>query len=142
MKKKLLCSMVQFVLDIDWLTTKEFCSEHGIPEPCFTVDVKTSADKFLQVDAVKQRLLVQYAKFLNKPLTKEMLTGKTPCFYGFKEVETRGGWHKFNCEKYTIVNDEYGFWLEMYDSVDGKRINRVEDLVGCVLLIDLEQILR
>ena len=32
--------------------------------------------------------------------------------------------------KYTITNDDHGFWLEPYDSVDGSRITKIEDLIN------------
>lgn len=55
----------QFVLDLDWLTTVEFCDKYKIPHPYFTGDVKTSADQFLRLDAIKYRMIVEKAK--NKP---------------------------------------------------------------------------
>ena len=64
--------MVQFILEIDWMTTKDFCDTYHIPHPYFTGDVKTSVDKFLQVDAIKHKMFVEYAKFLNKPLEMGM----------------------------------------------------------------------
>jgi hypothetical protein len=49
-------SMIQFILDIDWMTTEEFCEAYHIPIPVFTGDVKSSADQLLQIDAVKHRI--------------------------------------------------------------------------------------
>jgi hypothetical protein len=68
MKESKLISMTQYILDIDWLATKEFCDKYHIPHPFFTGDVRTSADQFLQIDAVKHRMFLEYAKFLRKPL--------------------------------------------------------------------------
>jgi hypothetical protein len=76
MKESKLVPMTQYILDIDWLTTKEFCDTYKIPHPVFTGDVKTSADQFLQVDAIKHKMFVEYAKFLVKPLKKGMFI---PC---------------------------------------------------------------
>lgn len=118
--------MVQFILEIDWMTTKEFCDTYSVPRPYFTGDVKTSADKLLQVDAIKHKLFVEYAKFLAKDISIDILKNKL----GFADLEVRGGYPKFSNGKFTITNDEYGFWLEPYDSVDGIRLSKVEDLVG------------
>jgi len=85
---KKLISMVDFILEIDWLTTKEFCDKYKVPLPFFTGEVKSSAEQFLQIDAIKQKMFVEYAKFLNKKLTLEMFVGKKPIFYGFEITET------------------------------------------------------
>mgnify|MGYP001346061043 CR=1 FL=1 len=81
-KKVKLISMVDFILYIDGLTTVEFCDKYGVPHPYFTGDVRTSADQFLQVDAIKYRLITAYAKFLNKELTLDMFEGDKKIFNG------------------------------------------------------------
>ncbi len=80
--------MVQFILDIDWLSTIEFCNKHGVPHPRLTHNVEASANQLLQVDAVKHRLFREYAKFLNKKLTLDMFVGKDPIFPGFETAKT------------------------------------------------------
>lgn len=67
--------MVQFILEIDQMTTKEFCDKYNVPHPYFTGDVRTSADKFLQVDAIKHKMFVEHAKLLkrNTPIAKEWI---------------------------------------------------------------------
>lgn len=125
MKVKII-SMVQFVLDIDWMTTKEFCAEYSIPRPYFTGDIKSSADQFRKLDVIKHKMFVEYAKLLNKNITTEILQKNM----AFESVDVRGGNPQFKNGKYTITNDEFGFWLEPYDSVDGCRISKIEDFVN------------
>lgn len=74
MTTKKLIPMHDFVLEIDALTTLEFCNMYGCPVPKFIGNVETSADQFLQVDAIKHRIFVEYAKFLNKPLNEQMFS--------------------------------------------------------------------
>jgi len=76
MKSKKLVPMTQFILDIDWMTTKEFCETYKIPLPTVTGGV----NDFLQVDAIKQKMFVEYAKFLNMDLREDMFTGEKPIF--------------------------------------------------------------
>lgn len=130
METKKLVSMVDFILEIDWLTTKEFCDAYGIPYPYFTGEIKSSVDQFLQVDAIKHKMFVEYAKFLRKDLKIEMFIGENPIFVGFEKVDVRGGNPKVKNRKYEITNDQFGFWLEPYDSVDGYRLHKIQDLVG------------
>lgn len=82
--------MTQFILDIDWMTTKEFCETYKIPLPTVTGGV----NDFLQVDAVKQKMFVEYAKFLNTDLREDMFVGDKAIFPNFikcspKEAEKR-----------------------------------------------------
>jgi len=51
-----------YILYVDSLTTREFCKWQGVPEPRFTGDIRTSADLFLQIDAIKHRLFLERAK--------------------------------------------------------------------------------
>lgn len=126
MKQKKLIPMIQFILDIDWMGTKEFCDAYEIPHPFFTGDVKTSADLFLQVDAIKHKMFVEYAKLLNKAITSRILLENL----GFENMDVRGGYKKYKNGKYVITNDQYGFWLEPYDSVDGCRVHKLNDLIS------------
>ncbi len=125
MQSKTLIPMHQFILEIDFMSTSEFCDTYGVPHPYFTGDVQSSADKFLQVDAIKHKIFVEYAKFLNKPLTTEILLK----LLGFEAVDIRAGNEKYKQGQYVIENDEFGYWLEPYGSVDGLRIHKVNDLV-------------
>lgn len=51
-----------YILYIDSMTTREFCQWQGIPEPYFTGNTRTSAEQFLQIDAIKHRLFLEKAK--------------------------------------------------------------------------------
>ncbi|MES2287521.1 MAG: hypothetical protein V4547_17635 [Bacteroidota bacterium] len=124
-KRRKLVSMVDYILAIDWMGTAEFCKEYGIQEPYFTGEIESSAKQFLKVDCVKHRLFVQHAKFLNKPLNGAMLKGLE-----FHCIDMCGGHPQYESGKYQITNDEYGFYLQPYDSVDGARISKVMDLIG------------
>lgn len=124
--------MVQFIIETDWLTTQEFCDKYGVPHPYWTGDVKTSAYAFLRRDLVAKRLFVDYAKFLSRKLTPDMFVGDSPIFLGFESSHVIGFYPKIKMkgDKYVITNDKYGLFLEPYDSVDGRRIQKVEDLSG------------
>ena len=71
-------TLEQYILDIDFMTTKEFCDTYNIPHPQYTGDVKTSADQFLAIDAIKQRMFVEYAKKLRKEATNVQLLHTAP----------------------------------------------------------------
>ena len=58
MKSKKLVPMTQFILDIDWMTTKEFCDTYKIPYPT----VIGGVNDFLQVDAIKQKNVCRICK--------------------------------------------------------------------------------
>lgn len=49
-------------------------------------------------------------------------------FEGFEVVNSRGGYVKVKHGKYTITNDNFGLWLEPYDSCDGIRLTTISDL--------------
>lgn len=72
--------MVDYILNIDWMTTTEFCNETGAPLP----NIRSGVDSFLQIDAIKHRMFVEYAKFLNKPITLELFIGKSKVFENFE----------------------------------------------------------
>jgi hypothetical protein len=59
-------TMIEFILEIDSLTTTEFCKKYNVPLPVFTGEIKSSADQFLQIDAIKQKMFVEYAKQLSR----------------------------------------------------------------------------
>ena len=128
--KKSLMPMVQFILEIDFLSTEEFCDAYELQRPYWTGDTQTSADMFIRLEIIKHRMFVEYAKLLNKNLTKEMFVGKNPLIHGFHYVGYNSESKKIRNGKYEITFDQYGFWLEPYDSVDGRRLHKVEDLVS------------
>lgn len=138
MKIVKLLPMVKFILDIDSLTTKEFCDKYSVPHPFFTGNVDSSVDKLLQVDAVKHRMFLEYAKFLNKDLTQDMFVGERAIFVGFEAVGVRGGIPQVKNGKYIINFDQFGFYLNPYDSVDGVRLVKIEDLASAKLDISVD----
>lgn len=105
MQTKKLISMTQFILDIDWMSTTEFCKNTGAPLPRFIPnDVNASADQFLRLDCIKWRMVKDYAKFLNKNLIEDMFIGKRPMFPGFvKSTQMDATMHK-----YLLSFDNYG----------------------------------
>lgn len=117
--------MVDFILEIDWMTTPEFCKEYNIQEPYWNGNVESCANQFIKLDARKHKMFVEHAKLLNKDITKEILIN---C--GFTPVDVRGGYPKYKNGKYEITNDQYGFWLEPYDAMDGCRVNKLNDLTS------------
>lgn len=124
-----LITMVQFIIEMDWLSTKEFCTKYNVPRPRWTGDIKSSSDQLLNIDAIKHKMFVEYAKILNKEITVGILQERM----GFKSIETRSDRFTYKNGKVEIVNDQYGFWFNGYDGIDGKRISRVEDLVSLEL---------
>lgn len=59
-------TLEEYISYLDNLTTQEFCTIHTIPTPRFTGDVTTAATAFLQIDAIKYRLINEYNKTLKK----------------------------------------------------------------------------
>lgn len=55
-------SLLEYILFIDWMSTKDFCDWQGCPHPIAVGTPSQMADQFLQVDAIKHRLFVQKAK--------------------------------------------------------------------------------
>lgn len=54
--------IVDELLNIDWLTTTEFCKKYDWPLPVFTGDIKSSALLIMQVDAIKFHRIIEFAK--------------------------------------------------------------------------------
>lgn len=132
MKTRKLVSMVQYILDIDWMSTAEFCDEYNVPKPVLINDVNTMVNQLLQVDAIKHKMFVEYAKFLNKELSLDMFKDDNKVFNEFEINYLGSGIPRIEngkYGKYKIINDEYGFYLYPYDSSDGRRITKVIDLV-------------
>lgn len=77
---KELSQMADFVLEINAMTTTEFCKKYKIDLPYFTGEVESSAEQFIRLDGIKYRMLVNHAKkwkekesdtwLLNKQLTQ------------------------------------------------------------------------
>ena len=59
----------EYILEIDWLTTTEFCNKFNVPHPRFTGEVESSVNEMLRIDAVKHRMFVEKAKEIRKNLT-------------------------------------------------------------------------
>lgn len=77
----ILISMVNFILETDWLTTKEFCDKYNVPLPKFTGEVNSSVNELLAIDAIKHRYFVEYAKMLNRKITINDFVSDKPFFY-------------------------------------------------------------
>ena len=121
MKKKKLVSMIDFILEIDWMTTTEFCQETGAPMP----NVREGVNSFLQVDAIKHRMFVEYAKFLNKDLTIEMFEGEKRIFEDGKYVNRQPSieWNTYEINGIVVFRDVVG----SKNAFMGKK---VKDLAG------------
>lgn len=124
MRQRKLVSMIQFILDIDWMTTMEFCNEYGCPVP----DMKGGVNAFLQVDAIKHRLFTEYAKFLNKKLTLSMFVGNDKVFKDFEvalNFENKAVLRQFESQQvYAYINDDK-FTMHF-----PRMAERIEDLSG------------
>ena len=55
-------SMIEYILDIDWMTTTEFCKHYEVPPPTAIEGV----EGLFRIDAVKHKMFLDYAKKLNK----------------------------------------------------------------------------
>ena len=103
----ILKSLSDYILDIDFMTTNEFCLAYKVPMPYFTGDVKTSVDLILQIDAIKQRMFVEYAKFLNKELCMEMFEGDRKIFEGGQYIDRQPShdWNTYEIKDVVIFMD-------------------------------------
>lgn len=131
MKKEIkLIPMIQYILEIDWLGTKEFCDKFNVPVPTWKGSVPLASYEMHVVGDIKGKMYVDYAKILNKELSEDLLLKKI----GFIRVEDlRGAYPTFKNGKYEIINDVYGWWRSAYDSVDAKRVHRISDLLDLEL---------
>lgn len=142
MKTVKLKSMTEFILDMDFMTTNEFCTKYNVSLPGFTGEVKSSAAQFLKIDAIKHRLFVAYAKLLNSPIKEDMLKdiadGKTLFPYFEKssskramEIGTVNSFDNFGEDKFSLCifkekTDEHAScWHTYY------HLKKVGDLVRC-----------
>jgi len=121
MKTKKLIPMIQFIIEIDWMTTSEFCQESGAPLP----NIRDGVNSFLQIDAIKHRMFVEYAKFLSKTLTIDMFEGDGKIFEGgkYKDRQPSVNWNTYEIKGVVIFKDSNG---QRYNSLGLK----VCDLAG------------
>lgn len=54
--------IVDRIMEIDFMGTKEFCEKHNYPVPFYTGDVQSSAELFLLVDAKRWNVIKDFAK--------------------------------------------------------------------------------
>jgi len=62
-------SLTDFVLNVDALTTNEFCEAYGVEVPSWRGSVQASAFEFIRIDAIKWRMVKERSKELKKGLT-------------------------------------------------------------------------
>lgn len=55
-------SMITFILNIDWMTTTEFCNAYNVPLPT----VNEGVNGLLRIDAVKHKMILDRAKALDR----------------------------------------------------------------------------
>ena len=80
--------LIKYILDLDFLTTKEFCQQYKILLDVNTnKDAKTLAAEFLRLDAIKFKMIVEKTKEISKRKCKcgknigtlEVFEGVTYC---------------------------------------------------------------
>lgn len=136
MKELKLVSMSTYILDIDYLGTKEFCEKYNIPLPFYTGDVRTSADQFIKLDLIKYKMFVDYAKLLQTEITADILVKKM-------NFEKRNEFSRFPIFKkdefyITKCTDGHGFYIKKYDFRYFRMISKIEDIVNLGLSYNLE----
>jgi hypothetical protein len=106
MKTKELLSMVDFILEIDFMTTIEFCKNYEVQLPT----IQAGANGLLQIDAIKHKMFVEYAKFLNKKLTIDMFEGEKNLFVGGKYVDRQPSihWNTYEIRNRVVFQDSNG----------------------------------
>ncbi len=124
-KTQPLIPMIQFILDIDWLTTKEFCDIYQVPHPKFTGEVESSVNNLLQVDAIKHKMFVDYSKLLNKKITADILMKNL----GFECIEPNV--YK-NLDR--IITFEYDTFWRNCGHIQNIRVERLQDLTNLELI--------
>lgn len=118
-------SMIDFILNTDWMTTTEFCKYHGVPLPC----ISESADGLLRIDAIKHRMFVDYAKKLGRQKPYKELselwkdTGTiTELFKEFFGLEFATSLQLEPKEDRLIVWDQVGAGCQMVLYYDGEYL--------------------
>ena len=62
--------LIDFILELDRLTTKEFCDKFNHPLPSWKGNVGVAVSEFLSIDAVKYKMIKDLAKDINKALNQ------------------------------------------------------------------------
>ena len=124
--------MTRFVLEINELTRAEIWKEY------LNSDIKYLHRPLFGMSSglaeVKQDICVQYAKFLSKKITVQLLTNEL-CF---ELLESKDKSVDFVCNGYCLINTKQDFWLCSYDATEGWEVKTVEDLVGLDINIDFK----
>lgn len=55
-------SLIEFIMELEFMTTKEFCTKFKVPVPCLTKGV----GDFHRIDAVKLKMINDHCKVLLK----------------------------------------------------------------------------
>ncbi|HTJ53321.1 MAG TPA: hypothetical protein VL443_27890 [Cyclobacteriaceae bacterium] len=63
-------SIKDFILELDWLTTKEFCEKYNIETPSWKGSVELAASEFLNIDAIKWNMVKDFAKKQKLPIAQ------------------------------------------------------------------------
>lgn len=102
--------MIKYILDIDFMTTAEFCKVYNVPEPVFTGEVQSSARLFLEIDAIKHRMFVEKAKELNKQSIKPK-----PDTSQVEQPKSAEEWfeNNFDCYADEMEHDKRGVTMAM-----------------------------
>ena len=153
MKTYPLIPLSQYVLEVDALSTQEFCEKFKLPPPSWTGETESTALQFIHLDSLKYDMVLQYTKFLNTPLTIGMFTpcdsdGKpfpTPklsseipayeaalkrvLFMGFERVKNTGKLIKVKNNDIEICQDGEYYYVS-YDIVVEYSVQVIEDLAG------------
>lgn len=58
--------LLNYILDIDTLSTKEFCEANNIELPSWKGDVTLAASEFIRLDAIKWKMAKEKAKEIKR----------------------------------------------------------------------------
>lgn len=116
--------MTKFVLETNELTRAEIWKQYLNSDSKYFSNVTISTESGL--GKIKHSICVQYAKFLSKKITVQLLTNEL----GFTFLESKENSTVFINNGYCVVNHGSSFWLSSYDATEGREIKTVEDLVG------------
>lgn len=113
MDTNILKTLSNYILDIDAMTMNEFCQVYNISIPSFEGKIKSQIKpQFelvfdLQISNIKQKMFVEYAKFLNKELCIEMFEGERKIFEGGKYVDRQPStqWNTYEIAGVVIFQD-------------------------------------
>lgn len=133
-KTKELKSMVQYIVDIDFMTTSEFCNAYKVPHPQMMHSVEASCSELLRIDAVKHGMFTRYAKFLNKRLTLELFVGPNAVFTDFhvgKSFEDRPVLLRGDSKQVYAWLDEQDP-NNQFTMIYPRRATRVEQMIGII----------